>query len=188
MKKPMILLTLAFLATTSSFGVACAEKSGGTTSAADAQKAPKGPAYPAAAQAPVDEALAAYEEARALFAGDKQAGIDAAAQKIAASASKALETAPEAAKPHLQGVIDAAKKLDAATKEGIEPARKAYGEVSKHVIGLIAAFPSLAEGRYVFTCPMATGYQKWVQTNEQLANPYMGQRMLACGGPTDWEV
>src|SRR5690606_34542035 len=118
---------------------------------------------------------------RQLFVADKLAGIDATAQKLAAAATKAQESAPEAAKPHLAGMVEAAKGLEAATKEGIEPARKAYGDVSKHVMGLLVAFPSLTEGRVVYECPMATGYQKWVQPATVMANPYMGQRMLKCG-------
>ncbi len=191
MKQPLSTLVIVFLAVTSSLGAGCSDKaaaSATSAAASDATPAAKGPAYPAAAQASVDETLAAYEEARAIFAADNASGIEPAAQKLAASATKAVEGAPAAAKAHLQGILDAAQKLGLASKEGIEPARKAYGEVSKHVIGLLVAFPSLTEGRFVFQCPMATGYKKWVQTSEQLSNPYMGQRMLACGGATDWKV
>lgn len=190
MKQPSTLVSsLVVSLFTLAFGAACAEKPAESATAPEAAApAAKGPAYPAAAQAPVDEALAAYEEARLLFVDDKAAGLDAAAQKMAAAATKAQEGAPEAAKPHLTGIAEAAKRLEAATKEGIEPARKVYGDVSKHVMGLLVAFPSLAEGRHVFECPMAPGYQKWVQPSPAIANPYMGQRMLKCGGATDWKV
>jgi hypothetical protein len=34
---------------------------------------------------------------------------------------------------------------------------------------------------------MAKGYRKWVQADQQLANPYMGKEMLVCGGESKWE-
>jgi hypothetical protein len=34
---------------------------------------------------------------------------------------------------------------------------------------------------------MARGYQKWVQTGDDMANPYMGKRMLKCGGKVKLE-
>lgn len=187
---PVLTLTLS-LSAVLAVGTACSEKKPAAeekTAESEAPAVPSGPAYPAEAQAPVDEALAAYEEARLLFVADKAEGIDVAAQKMAAAAEKAQESAPEAAKAHLKGIAEAAKALDAEMKEGIEPARKVYGDISKHVVSLLVAFPSLIEGRYVFDCPMAPGYRKWVQADPAIANPYMGQRMLRCGGPTDWKV
>lgn len=184
---PVLSLALGALVALS-VGSACAEKPAADGAASNEQKPPAGPAYPTAAKAPVDEVLAAYEEARLLFVEDKAAGIDAAAQKMAAAATKAQESAPDAAKPHLAGIVEAAKALEASMKDGIEPSRKVYGDVSKHVVGLLVAFPSLAEGRSIFECPMAPGYEKWVQPNPAIANPYMGQRMLKCGGPTAWKV
>lgn len=190
MKNILFRALTALFVTSSLTSIACAEKPAGEAGASPAseKEAPKGPAYPADARAPVDEALAAYEQARVLFVADKPEGIDAAAKKMAESATKAAAIAPDAAKPHLKGLADAAQKLEAAMKEGIEPARKVYGDVSKHVVTLLVAYPSLSEGRYVFQCPMAPGYKKWVQTSDKLENPYMGQRMPACGGPTDWKV
>jgi Cu(I)/Ag(I) efflux system membrane fusion protein len=33
---------------------------------------------------------------------------------------------------------------------------------------------------------MVEGFSKWFQMTEQIENPYMGQRMLACGSESDW--
>lgn len=191
MKKSMSPITLALLVSSSLAVAACAEKpteESAPKSAVEEKPAPESPAYPAADKAAVDEVLAAYEEARVLFFTDKAEGIDAAAQKMAASAKKALGSAPDAAKPSLTGIADAATKLEAGMKEGIEPARKLYGDVSKHVVALLVAYPSLAEGRHAFECPMSPGYKKWVQTSDKLENPYMGQRMPSCGGEADWKI
>ncbi len=49
--------------------------------------------------------------------------------------------------------------------------------------------PSLRSGRFLFLCPMASGYKKWVQTTPTLNNPYWGKRMLTCGSQlTDWAI
>jgi hypothetical protein len=33
---------------------------------------------------------------------------------------------------------------------------------------------------------MAEGYQKWVQVSSEMANPYMGKKMLKCGSEATW--
>jgi membrane fusion protein, copper/silver efflux system len=33
---------------------------------------------------------------------------------------------------------------------------------------------------------MAEGFEKWVQTSEEISNPFMGKRMLACGSASTW--
>jgi Cu(I)/Ag(I) efflux system membrane fusion protein len=130
---------------------------------------------PAAAPAPIEEALGAYEKARALLAADSTDGLAAAAKDMAAAARKA------GAEPLAKAVDDLAGAADIAA------ARRAFGEVSRAVIALAAADPALAKGRHVFRCPMAEGYQKWVQTTPEIANPYMGKKMLKCGGKSDWK-
>ena len=62
-----------------------------------------------------------------------------------------------------------------------EAVRTAFGETSRPLVAVLAAAPSLSKGMYVFECPMASGYQKWIQTDSEISNPYMGSRMLTCG-------
>jgi Cu(I)/Ag(I) efflux system membrane fusion protein len=64
--------------------------------------------------------------------------------------------------------------------------RRTFGDLSRAVVSLLSEHSTLARGRYVFQCPMAQGYQKWVQTGERLENPYMGGRMLRCGSSSEW--
>jgi hypothetical protein len=33
---------------------------------------------------------------------------------------------------------------------------------------------------------MAHGYQKWIQREPSLRNPYFGSKMLTCGEESDW--
>ena len=84
----------------------------------------------------------------------------------------------------LASAADALAKLPA---EDLAALREQFGEVSKELVTIIAQTPALQEGRHVFTCPMAKGYQKWVQREAKMANPYMGKKMLECGSASDWK-
>lgn len=68
----------------------------------------------------------------------------------------------------------------------IEKVRLTYGELSKALIGVVSAVAGLREGRVVFECPMAKGYQKWIQREPNLRNPYFGASMLVCGDESRW--
>lgn len=127
------------------------------------------------AATPAAATLADYERIRALLAADEMKGVPEAAQALAASAKKSSYTA----------VAATATKLAALTE--IEAARVAFGEVSREVVALLAKEPALAKGQHVFECPMAKGYRKWIQPTQDMANPYMGKKMLACGGESSWK-
>ncbi len=95
-----------------------------------------------------------------------------------------VPAAPSGSAEHLRGIASAAKGLGSAGD--VEAARSAFGEVSRHVVALLAADRTLAEGKHVFECPMAAGYKKWIQPTAKLENPYMGTKMLSCGGESTW--
>ena len=124
---------------------------------------------------PATATLAAYERVRALLAADEIKGVG--------DAARALET--EATKAQYPAIATQAAKLAAVTE--IEAARVAFGEVSREIITMLAKEPALAKGHHVFECPMTKGYRKWVQPTDDLANPYMGKKMLACGGESSWQ-
>lgn len=140
-----------------------------------------------ATRAAISEALGAYEAVRAKLAADDTSGLAVAADQIASAATKALGTAPGRLQPLLQSMAEQAKKL-AATTTDMEQTRVAFGEVSRAVVGLLVAEQALQRGRFVFHCPMAKGYKKWVQIDAKLANPFMGKKMLECGSKSTWEV
>ncbi|TNF37440.1 MAG: DUF3347 domain-containing protein [Deltaproteobacteria bacterium] len=86
--------------------------------------------------------------------------------------------------------VGADEALATATRElgiaqDLEAARLAFGEASRAYITRLSKDPALAKGKHAFRCPMAKGYKKWVQLTPELENPYMGQRMLDCGGPVE---
>jgi Cu(I)/Ag(I) efflux system membrane fusion protein len=136
-------------------------------------------AAPPVASAPLDSAkaevmLADYEALRAALAADKLGQAPALAAKIAASAKAAGQKQMSSA------------ALTIKTGQSADDTRRAFGELSKGLVALLVAHPKLAAGRHIFECPMAQGYQKWVQSAAKLENPYMGGRMLRCGSASKW--
>jgi hypothetical protein len=115
--------------------------------------------------------LAAYERARAQLAADKTAGLAAAARDMATAARKGK----------LDAIAKAAPALEKA--KDLAAARKAFGALSRPVVALVESDASLKKRLRVFECPMAdAGANQWVQPGAEPANPYMGAKMLTCGG------
>jgi Cu(I)/Ag(I) efflux system membrane fusion protein len=148
--------------------------------------------WPVSVDAPLETALAAYEEARGLLAADRLDGLAARARRLAAAlraADAALSTAGtgEAARPLLDEGARAADSLAAATDLAV--ARRAFGEVSRFLMPVAAADEELVEGLWPYECPMvADGFGEWFQPGDDMANPYMGEEMLTCGTSDDWSV
>ena len=131
--------------------------------------------------------ISAYEGVRSLLVTDETQGLAEAFGKVEAPAREAAKTAASPAAKHLEDLADAAGRGREMPGEAqLNQARKAFGEMSRHLIAAIAAEPDLAVGRFVFECAMAKGYPKWVQASETVANPYMGAEMPSCGVKTDW--
>ena len=162
--------------------------------APSAQQAPAPPAAPATPEAPAPPAanlpkhpvLDAYEQVRAALARDAIAEAIAAGKAIATAASEMQASASDALKPKLDAVGKAATAFAAASASDADATRKAFGEVSRAVVALVDAEPTLKQGRHVFECPMAQGYEKWVQVSDKINNPYMGSSMLTCGAQSTW--
>jgi hypothetical protein len=130
-------------------------------------------AAPTPATSGLDPAIDAYVAVHAGLFADDLAAAQLAASKLGSTAKDHADLARAA------GAIAAAKDVAAA--------RAAFGDASKALITLIAARPEGAHGVFAFKCPMAKGYQKWIQRVDTLQNPYMGQRMPSCGTHTSLE-
>lgn len=126
-------------------------------------------------------ALASYESLRASLAKDAIAATTGEAKSLEKSARSASTAAPGNANQKWLQVADAAKRLHDMPKDDADAVRKTFGEVSQHLLAILAADRSLAEGLHVFECPMAQGYKKWAQPAAKISNPYMGTQMLECG-------
>jgi Cu(I)/Ag(I) efflux system membrane fusion protein len=136
------------------------------------------------AQGAADEALKAYEALRAQLAADKIEEVSALAERLERAATEMARSVPASLQPRAVA-LGASARLMRETKE-INKLREAFGEVSRQLVSILAIEPSLRKGRYVFECPMAQGYKKWIQNETKLSNPYMGKAMLECGSESSW--
>ncbi|MCB9866874.1 MAG: DUF3347 domain-containing protein [Phycisphaerales bacterium] len=110
----------------------------------------------------------------------KQAlGLIAAADEIEKHLADPQVDLPDAFKPALQKLRDAAVKLRA---EDLAESRVAFVELSGALRTLVEqARPDRDryEKIYIFHCPMSKG--DWLQTTPDKRNPYYGFQMLTCG-------
>ena len=118
--------------------------------------------------------LESYETMRERLASDDLAAARGPAGKIA------LAFVDYPVESRLLPLLSSAARKAKAAND-IAEMRLAFGEMSKLVIEILVEKPELQRGRYLFMCPMAKGYQKWVQTTPELRNPYFGKAMLECG-------
>jgi hypothetical protein len=142
---------------------------------------------PAVTRSSVEKTLAAYETIRARLAEDKTEGIGQAAAQIARAASSAKEGAPGPVREPLEKLASTAAALEKIAGGDLAKVRAGFGEVSRALMGLLTAEPSLARGLYVFECPMTDTYRKWIQNQSEISNPYMGTGMLSCGTQATWQ-
>ena len=109
-----------------------------------------------------------YAPIRAALAKDSTDGLKEHAEKLAKSKDKEVAKAAEAL----------AKAAD------LVAARAAFGDVSKALIAEVEKASKAGEdvGKVtVFECPMAKPYGRWIQSDDDMGNPYYGASMLKCG-------
>ena|GEM_PF-1122799 len=133
---------------------------------------------PPAVKTDLSAVMTAYESIHANLAADKT-DVKADASKLAAAAKSA--SVPGAGKQPLAQLATAAAALARVDASDSTAVRKAYGEVSRATVALLAALPDVAKSYHVFECPMAKGYKRWVQSSDTLHNPYLGSKMPTCG-------
>lgn len=137
----------------------------------------------------LEPVLEAYEELRAELAADRLEGLPATAERLADAFRAPLEDRDELAEPVATAFEEGAAAAESlAQAEDLEAARIAFGEVSRNLLTLTGQDGQGVEGWHVFACPMAQGFERWIQPMEEMANPYMGPSMLECGVEVDWAV
>lgn len=173
------------------FGACTKGRAGGNEQSRPSEPAPaSSPASPEVlsteGRQSIVRALDAYEQIRVHLARDEVAGVTASAGALEQAAREATSKAPESLRTHLQAIATSARSLKEMSKEDADAVRRAFGDVSRSVVALLAAEPTLQQGRHVFECPMAQGYKKWVQTTAEVSNPYMGSHTPSCGSASEW--
>lgn len=176
---------------TSGLRASGAVQDGAAPGAAPALGAAPAPAYTFSdsGRASLLAALDAYEAVRAALANDSVAGVSPASALIVRALREAEAAEPNAPEPigkHLSSAAVAGTAL--GESQSVEAARQRFSELSEHLVALAAADPALREGRHLFECPMWDGYNRWIQPSEELANPYMGTKMLTCGSESTWDA
>lgn len=157
----------------------------------DHDAGPKAPAFTFndGAKQALEVAFAGYEQLRAALARDELRAVPEVAPALAATLEEALTrdpATPASLKQALEASIAAAKKLP--LEADLEAARRLFGEVSQGLVQAAMEDPRVAAGWSLFECPMADGYKRWLQPEAQMANPYMGRRMLKCGSTLSLEA
>ena len=143
---------------------------------------------PDASLPPLKAAFAAYEEARALLAKDRLDGLPSRAGRLGRSLSAARPSFAGGDREALQWLEQgerAAARLGEA--RSLETARQAFSEVSRILVRLAERDPRLAEGLHLFSCPMRSGFNQWMQRAPGAENPYMGTAMQSCGSALEWK-
>lgn len=133
----------------------------------------------------VIELLAPYENMRGALAKDSVDGVAEAAKQIESRAAELSAEMSDPAQSVLSSIEWAAVALTEPNQD-VAKTRVAFGDLSRAYVELLSAAPTLAQGQHVFECPMAPGYKKWIQPTAELANPYMGTKMLTCGSTSQW--
>lgn len=168
------------------------------------ENAPNGKARPAAhplhpippqtfapeAFAALRESFLRYDDLRARLAADRLDLADGSRSlgTALAQAEESLPSTPEAtvAREALGQARTSADELRRAST--LDEARQAFAKLSAALVALAEADPRLTEGFAIFACPMTDSFPKWFQRGAEMANPYMGPSMLACGSRTEWTL
>ena len=180
-----------FFVITLAYIFACTDQSDGiqnnasiSQSKADRQKLAT--TFSQQAQDETTKLLETYEKIRVLFASDSIVGLETYCDEIITIAKQAEFAAPDNLKPRYTIISERAKELKKAKQSDIEGARQDFGYLSRVVIELLQEEPSLQKDVYIFECPMAQDYKKWIQKDKNINNPYMGSKMLECGTPSSF--
>ena len=136
----------------------------------------------AAEKSPYTKLFLSYEAIRKALAEDQLPAIG----KLASTLSKEVEMLLKNKKEENQDLVRKVRNAAGAlsTEKENEKVRVAFGNLSQAVVALYKKSGSTIF--YFYHCPMAKGYQYWLQTkNEDIANPYMGTKMSKCGTKED---
>jgi Cu(I)/Ag(I) efflux system membrane fusion protein len=148
---------------------------------------PADPGFQGHAQERYRAVLTDYAALQQPLARDSTEGLAAAAARLEADLraihEQLLDRAPDPTA--LDEALDAAfTEAQAFRPAGLEDARVRFGRLSQRLIALFeASRPWLPPGTWqVIECPKwKKSPARWVQAGTELANPFLGQKMIGCG-------
>ena len=114
-------------------------------------------------------------EAKGLFGGYEKLSAALVADDLETFHAEAEKLAKLAGKKEKERLGEILEEVGEAGD--LEKARESFIPLSREFVMLAAG----EEGHYVMSCPMVEN-GKWLQSDDQVRNPYMGQSMPACGG------
>jgi hypothetical protein len=201
MKTKSILFFLLFAATAFAFLTNCSsnkkEEASETHEGHDQKEHASGSAEVAEASEPQFQVDAKFQEQLAgLFSSYielKDAFVDSDAEKVKAEASDAKNTLGKVDMKLLTGAahndwMTYLSPIEASLKEiesssDIEAQRKLFSTLSDNLYKSIKAFGLGGKQAFYEFCPMAFNNEGayWLSEQEQIRNPYFGDKMLTCG-------
>ena len=123
-----------------------------------------------------DSLLDHYQAVQTALAQDDLPGAKKGAEQILKIKSN------DSTKKTLEG----ARVITQATD--LKTARSGFGTLSGGVVTRVKLDPALQTKWKLYQCPMAKGYQFWLQPEKEgtVKNPYMGSAMQTCGMGKPW--
>ena len=151
---------------------------------------PRPASVPAAIETQVNFLMEHYLELQRRFASDSVKEVPLHALGLVGAADELLRLADDPAAKPPAGFFDAVRTLRAAALKlagkDLDADRVTFVELSGAMRRIVEGvrpdtkqFPKL----FIFHCPMTKG--DWIQTTEEMANPFYGYKMLKCGEPVE---
>lgn len=127
-----------------------------------------------------------YLSIQSALAQDNTTGLKVTADRMSAQIESILASnvAPTGmVEEYRAGLSALQKQLQTFSATDLETARTQFGHVSDAMASQLAHFvPPMQEPLTIASCPMwKKSPGRWLQSGEELQNPFMGQKMLTCG-------
>jgi RND family efflux transporter MFP subunit len=127
----------------------------------------------------VDAVFAQYLEMAKVLGAEEPPEAPLDVNELVAAAQALVDVTPPDQQAHARSVLTAASAFKG---KPIDEQRKLFAALSEAVVAMAEVCPpskALAEKLYVMFCPMKNA--RWLQTTEEVANPYYAVEMKRCG-------
>lgn len=129
--------------------------------------------------ADVDALFVPYLEMAKALGATRQPDAPLNADKLVAAAQALVDATAPDQQAHAKGVLTAASALKG---KPLEEQRKLFAPLSEAMVAMAEVCPpskAVAEKLFVMFCPMQKA--RWLQTTDEVANPYYAAEMKQCG-------